>query len=451
MPVPEVGPCIVRIPAALAEEMRRDLRRPHPFALERIGFLSVTTGVGTDGELLVLGADYQALPDEQYVESEDVGARINGDAIRMAMESVLATDRGLFHVHLHDHPGAPSFSWTDRSEQPRLIPSFVAVGPGRPHGMLVLSADAATAWVWLPRPTGPVRPRRTVLVGYPLRVVDPAVERYQAPAEAADWYDRQSFLGADSSAQLDTVRVGLIGYGGGGSHIGMQLAHLGIHRQRIFDADHITSTNHNRLVGGRADDIRLKLAKVAIAYRVITDIYPNAKVELYDAQWQHHIAALKSCDIIIGCVDTFAGRHELEVLARRYLIPYVDIGMDVRQVGAEPPRMAGQVILSLPGRPCMTCMGFLTPERLAAEAARYGDTGGRPQVVWPNGVLASTAVGIVVDLITGWSREDDPTLYYSYDGNRGTLVPHVRLQFLESPSCAHYPHGEAGDPSFADI
>jgi hypothetical protein len=44
--------------------------------------------------------------------------------------------------------------------------------------------------------------------------------------------------------------------------------------------------------------------------------------------------------------------------------------------------------------------------KLAAEAARHGDAGGRPQVVWPNGALASTAVGLAVDLVTGWTRKN---------------------------------------------
>lgn len=34
--------------------------------------------------------------------------------------------------------------------------------------------------------------------------------------------------------------------------------------------------------------------------------------------------------------------------------------------------------------------------RLELEAQTYHAAGARPQVVWPNGVLASTAVGLVI-------------------------------------------------------
>jgi molybdopterin-synthase adenylyltransferase len=101
----------------------------------------------------------------------------------------------------------------------------------------------------------------------------------------------------------------------------------------------------------------------------------------HQGRWQDRPDLLRGCDIVLGCVDSFAERRELEATCRRYLIPYVDIGMDVHQVDDEPPRMAGQVILSMPGAPCMFCLGFGNEERLAQEARKYGATGPRPQVV----------------------------------------------------------------------
>jgi hypothetical protein len=446
---PPVGRCVVRIPAALAQAIREDLRQPHEFAFERVGFVSVATGHAADGELILIATQYHSVPDNQYIESSGVGARIGATAIRQAMQETLASGRGMFHVHLHDHRGVPDFSGTDRSEQPRLIPSFIAVTSAMPHGMLLLSEDRATAWVWMPGEHTPSIPRRTVVVGYPMQATDVMVAAEQGTsATPEERFDRQSFLGRDSDGQLGSTRVAVIGYGGGGSHIGLQAVHLGIHRQRIFDGDYITGTNHNRLVGGLAADIVAKTAKTEIARRVIMGVDPGADVEVYPDRWQNHAEVLRGCDVIIGCVDTFAARHELEVFSRRYMIPYIDIGMDVRQFGDEPPRMGGQLILSMPGRPCMTCLGFLSPARLAAEAAKYGNTGGRPQVIWPNGVLASTAVGVMVDLVTGWTRQVDRMIYYSYDGNASTVTPHVRLQYLLDTRCPHYDSAEVGDPIF---
>jgi len=51
------------------------------------------------------------------------------------------------------------------------------------------------------------------------------------------------------------------------------------------------------------------------------------------------------------------------------------------------------MIMTLPGRPCMRCLGFLTQQCLEREENNYGDADINPQVVWTNGTLASLAVG----------------------------------------------------------
>ena len=124
------------------------------------------------------------------------------------------------------------------------------------------------------------------------------------------------------------------------------------------------------------------------------------------------------------------------------MVPYIDIGMDVS--GDEGKFViAGQIILSLPGYSCMRCMGFLNENVLAKEANNYGATGGKPQVVWPNGVLASVAVMQFMNLITPWQNNDHPALYLDYDGNRSTVTPNNRLHCIKTESCKHFQGGVA--------
>jgi hypothetical protein len=128
---------------------------------------------------------------------------------------------------------------------------------------------------------------------------------------------------------------------------------------------------------------------------------------------------------------------------------YIDIGMDVH--GKDNPVISGQVILSSPGYPCMKCMGFLTNDRLANEAARYGDAGDHPQVIWSNGVLASTAVGLAVDLVTNWTRQQRSFVYLVYDGNKGTMKDSLTLRNLTLASCPHFRDSEVGDPVLVEL
>jgi hypothetical protein len=255
---------------------------------------------------------------------------------------------------------------------------------------------------------------------------------------------RQSFLGCNSEEIINKSLVGIVGLGGGGSHIVQQLSHIGFKNYVLFDGDNFEESNINRLIGSTYDDIALATPKIEIAKRVISGIVPDANIEAYQIRWQLNPSPLKKCDLIFGCVDGFAERRELEILSRRYLIPYIDIGMDVHQVQDQPPLMCGQVILSMPGGPCMTCLDFLNETNLAKEAAKYGAVGIRPQVVWCNGVLASTAVNIAVNLLTGWCKAIE--IYYTYDCNANNMRIHPRAQYLKSKECTHFPNENIGDP-----
>lgn len=245
------------------------------------------------------------------------------------------------------------------------------------------------------------------------------------------------------------MTVGLVGLGGGNSHVVQQLAHLGVGGFVLVDDDVISDTNLNRLVGGTWDDVREARLKTEIAKRIILSVNPNARVSCRCAKWQDIADHLRSCDVVIGGVDRVIAKSELEAFCRRFLIPYIDMGMDVRRIGQNGEFLvAGQVVLSSPGSPCLRCLGVVTDSALADEAGRYGDAGGKPQVVWPNGVLASAAVGILAQLFTPWHNKPARSAYFAYDANEGTMVVSDRLRRSAGKPCRHYPRAAVGDPRF---
>ncbi len=260
--------------------------------------------------------------------------------------------------------------------------------------------------------------------------------------------DRQSFLGADSDQILSAATVGIVGLGGGGSHIAQQIAHMGIGSYVNADPDIIEETNTNRLIGGTLADVELSRPKVKIAERLIRSLQPNARIVSAQSDWRKCADDLKLCDVIVGAVDGFKEREQLERFARRHLIPYIDIGMDVHKLGKSGFLVSGQVILSMPGGPCMRCCGFITDERLAQEAQRYGAAGSHPQVVWSNGVLASTAVGLLTQVLSPWYSDPPSFVFLDYDGNKGTLSRNARMELLKATPCPHHPATETGDPLF---
>jgi hypothetical protein len=159
----------------MRESLRRvileDLRRPHEFAFERVGFIACHAATIKEG-LLILAASYQGVADKDYVQDPNVGARINGTALRAALQTSLDQNAGMFHVHSHEHKGQPIPSSTDRRESRKFVPDFFNVTPNLPHGTLILSEDSATGYCWLGSASPPEIFNQIIFCGTPLQLID---------------------------------------------------------------------------------------------------------------------------------------------------------------------------------------------------------------------------------------------------------------------------------------
>lgn len=143
----------IRLSRAFFEAMVADLRRPHKFAAERVGFAwgRFEPDAGSKGLVLLNG--YQTVDEAHYIKDRTVGVRISGDAIRWAMQLALdgqTEQTCVFHVHLHDFRGKPQPSRTDSMEIPPMVRSIARLAPEIPHGFLILSANSMAAWVLQP-------------------------------------------------------------------------------------------------------------------------------------------------------------------------------------------------------------------------------------------------------------------------------------------------------------
>lgn len=161
-----------KITRSMIDQVRRDLRTPHPFAAERVGFLFARIGNQSEPEKLILPETYAPVPDHQYIDDPKVGARIDSAAIRSAMQTALAVGVSVFHVHMHEHPGRPRFSGVDLANYPSLIGALRNVAPNIAHGALLLSEDSCDALVWLPGAARPVPGGRIVTIGRPTDFLD---------------------------------------------------------------------------------------------------------------------------------------------------------------------------------------------------------------------------------------------------------------------------------------
>ena len=141
---------ILHIRGDLAGAIRRDLRRRHVFAHERVGFICGRVARLPQDGLLILPHTYHPVDDQDYLDDPRFGAVMGSAAIRKALEIAYLNKVTMIHVHLHDHDGAPAFSRVDLTENAKFMPDFFNVAACLPHCAVVLSADAAIGLCWRP-------------------------------------------------------------------------------------------------------------------------------------------------------------------------------------------------------------------------------------------------------------------------------------------------------------
>ena len=143
---------LIRMDKTMYGRMKGDLRRPHPYAFERVGYVFIKP---TNGTVLECN-DYAPVPDEFYVRDASVGAHVDHRAIMLAMKRADHNNQGVLQVHEHAGKGMPGFSQVDIESHPVYLRSFQNANPRVTHGFLLLSEDSIVAKVCIPNRSVPV-------------------------------------------------------------------------------------------------------------------------------------------------------------------------------------------------------------------------------------------------------------------------------------------------------
>lgn len=145
-----------QISEKILSTIHQDLSRPHPFAFERVGFLTCSSQIDEEQNLVIISKAYHPIKDEHYIDDPNYGALIGADAIRMALQLSYSQNASIIHIHKHEHMGRPKFSRTDNQESNKFIPSFINIKPLIPHATIVLSHDSMAGRCWVPNTEHPV-------------------------------------------------------------------------------------------------------------------------------------------------------------------------------------------------------------------------------------------------------------------------------------------------------
>jgi hypothetical protein len=158
----------LKIRGDLLDRVRVDLERPHPFAFERVGFLFAAAAAMPGLDMLLTVKEYMPVEDQDYEPDRHVGAKIGSDAMRKAVQAAYRPPSAILHVHTHGGSGKPRFSPVDIDSAREFVPGFFETAPRMPHGLLVLSDDAAFGHLWCDAHADPLVVDHLVRVGAPL-------------------------------------------------------------------------------------------------------------------------------------------------------------------------------------------------------------------------------------------------------------------------------------------
>ena len=390
--------------------------------------------------------------DHQSGSAIGPGGRFVADALTRCRQE------GWSLIEVHSHPfdsgSQTTFSGIDWSNDRMKMPRLASMLPESfYHATMVVGQNSLDAHYYQ-RTSGVILPiRHVTIVGgssgeSPVLRYLPASGSASQPARAPDArHARQiPLLGTSTQEAFSKARIAVVGLGGLGSFVALELAYLGVGHLTLIDPDRVELSNLNRLIGaGPADTGR---HKVDVFRELIERVAPGVAVTavaapILDSAALHHA---KAADVLLGCVDGHGARLSLNHLAIRYLIPLIDAGTGAR-VGKDSAftKIGGQVQLVAPGVGCLECRGFIHAQRAAYDLAPpevqkyeqahgYGTEETMPSVIFLNGVVASMQVAEAVRILSAGSEDGQvaPTLVV-YDAQAQRTFP-AAVDY--SPECA---------------
>lgn len=341
-----------------------------------------------------------------------------------------STGAAIVLVHSHPFPGTVAASDIDLRTELDLCRRVLTARTGAPVAALVVGPDGIDARSWTPEGATPLHTVRVIgervsTIASGSRGVSAACPTVRdAPTQDVEGTtDRQELLwGQHGQQRLRQAHVVIVGCGGTGSHIALQLAHLRIGRLTLIDDDRVEPSNLSRILAATPADVgRLKTEVLAdICRRINTDLevvgLPASVLDVDPAEYTN-------ADVIVCATDGHGSRSLLTEVAVQYLVPMVDLGVEV--VGTDAFRAGGGVRVIRPGHGCLWCAQtlspaqvreeYLSPDQRATEVRRgyiRESTEPAPSVVALNGVVASLAVLEVCQLLVGMLGSGRARLLY---------------------------------------
>lgn len=204
-----------------------------------------------------------------------------------------------------------------------------------------------------------------------------------------DRYSRNialEFIGYKGQKKLRKSRVSIVGLGGLGCSVAVQLARLGVGFLRLVDMDVVESSNLHRQI--LYDMSHIGYPKVDAAKNRILEINPDIEVEIFsdflDASNVEEV--VKGADVVVDGLDSLGTRYTLNAACIKFGIPFIF---------ASAIESYGNVYTMIPGETaCLECFYGGVEEEGLPSCAQVGVF--LPSLMAITGIEASEAVRVIL-------------------------------------------------------
>lgn len=233
-------------------------------------------------------------------------------------------------------------------------------------------------------------------------------------------------FGKKTTNLLSQLTIGIVGVSGTGSIVAEQLYRMNTGTLILVDNDIIEERNLGRVINSSMKDCNEQMNKAQMMKNVYDNLGLDTKVIAIPKLVSDDdvIRCLSQCDILIGCMDSIDGRHQLNLLSSYYVIPYFDVGVKLQADGnGGVDEVTTAVHYLIPGESSLLSRRVYNSDTLSAatlsredpeeyrkrleEKYIIGAGEGSPAVISVNMIASSMAVLEVLARIHPFREEDN--------------------------------------------
>jgi molybdopterin-synthase adenylyltransferase len=411
----------LHIPPKMWSEFQKSMLKSRMFNEEVIGFLFCQRQEVSKHKIRYIPKTWVVPASDCYEHQSASGLVLKQHFHSYLLENHLQPGLDVVHIHTHAGRGIPDFSYVDdryESEYARFISSSFPKKPRLISGVFDEDLQSGQFRMW------DRKGREFENVQFCNYLFEISKNKHVMNNLDLNYdlmFARQKIFGETNQKLLNQLKVALIGCGGIGSIFAELLGRLGVKNWVLIDPDKLETVNLNRMPGATQEMVDQNWHKVHYVKHLIKKIYSEGScVKTIPTSVESELAKeeIATCDLIVVATDNHLSRKTAQELALQYMRPLVCLGTHIEVKPDNTPRMYCRITVPpLGGGWCLMCGNIINLQRAALESAPleinqmaagagYLEGVNDPAVFWLNGICASTGVGVIHGMVSGFLNVD---------------------------------------------